>query len=78
MNQGDYMIFESWKRAKFETAGHYEVLKRYGVNDERIGGWERAKITDEIFTKMRRDKDVSEHRYVELYIEELKSRGVIS
>jgi len=72
------MIFESWKRAKFETAGHFEVLNRYGVDDQRVGNWERAKITDEIFKKMRRDKNVSEDRFVELYIEELKSRGVIS
>ena len=72
------MIFESWKRAKFETAGHFEVLNKYGVDDQRVGSWERAKITDQIFIKMRGDNNVSEGRFVELYIKELKSRGVIS
>ena len=72
------MVFESWKRAKFETNAHYEVLNLYGFSSERIGGWERAKITDEIFTAMKREKNVSEYRYLELYIQELKSRGLIS
>ncbi len=64
-------MFESWKRAKFETFAHYEILNRYGFDDERIGGWKRAQITDEIFSQMKKENMVTPDRYLELFIAKL-------
>ena len=66
-------MLESWKRAKFETHAHYAILKEYGFSTERLGRWDLAKITDDIFGQMKNESKVSESRYLELLVKRLKS-----
>jgi hypothetical protein len=71
------MIFGAWKRASYERFAYERILAAYGFDILRIGSWKLSAITDDIFTTMKQEENISETRYLELLSEKLKIDGYL-
>ena len=61
------------KRGSYQTAMDLYVWNNYGKNlDKDLGGVKKAELAVLIFDKIKKENNICEARFIELYIEELK------
>jgi len=67
------MAFDFIKRGSYQTAVDLFVWNNHGKNlDNELGAFKKAELAVLVFNKLKKENNVCEARFIELYIEELK------
>jgi hypothetical protein len=72
------MAFNFIKKGAYQTAVDIHLWNYYGKNiDKDLGGWKKAELATLVFDELKKENNISEAKFIQLYIAELVEIGYL-